>query len=200
MAPRHRIRIRKRRSNLGYWLGVSCSALALIGVTIGVILIVSKRWQSNALPGWSEFSSVEGGFRVMLPKPPEVKKRSMPGPDGVGLIADTACLADNSEISVGVMFADLDTPTLSTLSMDRYINAGRDAIARNPGWKVASEEESTLDGRPARLLSFDTPQGPVYFRYCPVDRRLYIVSLFSITRPATDAEIRGFFESFHFTQ
>lgn len=151
-------------------------------------------------PGWQEFRSPEGRFRVLLPGRPTVRRQQAASP--AGPVLDTVCELNTDDLSLGVRFADFDGPAQRNFPLDRVITDGRDSILRALGGQVASERTFDLGDVRVREVVIDSArQGRCHFRWYVRGRRLYAVTVMSVKRDRAPpaAVARRVFDSFQLT-
>jgi hypothetical protein len=126
-----------------------------------------------------------------------VERRNMPGP--FGPVADTACILDSADLSLGVTFADFDGPARQNVPLESVVNAGRDAIRDKLGGAVR-ERAFHVGTVPVREAAIHSPrQGTCYFRWYVRGRRLYTVSILGTRATPPDDVVSRFFDSFRLT-
>jgi hypothetical protein len=195
-------------------LGALGGLLLLAGVAVILWVVVPARKARPVLsglplpdvlsapvpPGWQEFRSPEGRFRILLPGRPTVRKQQAPSP--AGPVIDTLCELNTDEMSVGVRFADFDGPAQHNFPLDRVVTDGRDSILRALGGHVSGERAFDLgDARVREVVIDSARQGRCHFRWYVRGRRLYAVTVMSVKRgraPPTKI-VRRVFDSFQLT-
>jgi hypothetical protein len=155
---------------------------------------------ADAPAGWQEFSLPEGRFRVLLPGRPSVRRQNAPSP--VGPVLDTVCELNTDEMSIGVRFADFDSPAQRNVPLEQVVNDGRDAILKALGGRLVREGGFTVGNARVREAVIDSArQGRCHFRWYVRGRRLYAISVLSLHRDRAppDDVVRRFFDSFRLT-
>jgi len=145
---------------------------------------------------WKEFSSPEGGFLVMLPRPPEMNKMTVPTKTGP-VDAFSFLAKDENANEFMVTYSEYPGMNTGEARAERIFDGARDGLTLAQQGRLLSETRITLDGHPGRAIVVERPDGSVQKMVCYlVNQRFYQVAV-ETQRSKEDAQrIEGFFNSF----
>jgi len=173
--------------------------LGVLGALAGYLLVSFLQpvgrvqdWLAWREVTWQEFSSPEGGFRVLLPGAPTYMKRQVQNPLGpvdvhiffVQVSKSTAFVASYSDLPPE------DAP------VDEQLDAARNGTLSGAGARFVSESKVALDGFPGREVRGDVRgQASVICRIYQVNQRRYINMAVVPVRQDSSPEIAKFLDS-----
>ncbi len=137
-------------------------------------LLSFKPTKEPAHIAWSSFTAADGGFRVLLPSPPEEFLTSLSTPEGVeSFPCVSAAVGDRLLVEV----SRIHLPAGSTLPdmPERWLDLARDgglaALRRAPATTLNNVEEQRvqIQGHPGRSIKFRTTT-PISGKLTPVVR------------------------------
>jgi hypothetical protein len=195
--------------------------LLLAGGGIGFYLLVGKRPAVNTSPaaskssnssdvtasnaadvpaGWREVISAQGRFRAVMPQPVVERTRTMASP--AGPVTDTQYLreTDGKNLGYSITFAEFSPTQVAKVSLEKIIDAGRDAMLKQYAGKLEADRETERDGRRGREVIISVPgRGRFLMHYYIDGSRLYTLTVAGSTAALDSKEVQAFFDSFHFT-
>ncbi|MFO0811360.1 MAG: hypothetical protein U0746_22250 [Gemmataceae bacterium] len=139
---------------------------------------------------WKEFASDEGKFKVLVPA--SLSRTKLKN----GAIEYKL---DTGELLLGVVTADLTGPTLGKKSREDIINAERDNIIKGGGKLVRESSVTSGDHKGTEVVIEMPGKGTTYYRYFPINRRVYKLEIGGKTAPPHEKDVAKFFESFQVT-
>jgi len=157
---------------------------------LAVFLAVLGAGCGNRGLEWKEFSSPDGGYRLLMPGTPKGETRAQ---GGVTVNAQTVELKDGAFL---VSYTDL--PAGTPFNSDAAIQG----MATTYQGKVLSQADYAIGGKPGKgfELEINQPKGFAVGRMAVVDNRLYQLLVIGANRRATDSEVQKFFDSFELTR
>lgn len=185
---KRKFRAKKPKSGAGLAIVLTALALALLGGGAWALYhsgffhrspgpMTADSNSSGNTVTWSEFSSAEGKFKVLLPGNPVRKVRSA---------KETEYSLETPGFKIGVVFANLsekDRP-------EKFMVAPA-------GAKVISEKDVTVDGHPGRDIIADVSgHGIAHMRFVSAGKRLYTILMVGKSKPMSDSEVARVFDSF----
>ncbi|HEY7330311.1 MAG TPA: hypothetical protein VH592_21915 [Gemmataceae bacterium] len=150
--------------------------------------------------GWKELMSAKGRFRAVMPQPALERTRTMDSI--VGPVRDTQYLRETNGKNLGysISFGDFSRPQVARASLEKIIDAGRDAILTKYRGQLDSDRSIERDGRQGReVIIFVPGTGRFLMNYYIAGSRLYTLTVAGSTATPDSKEVRAFFDSFHFT-
>jgi hypothetical protein len=150
--------------------------------------------------GWKEFTLAKRRFRAVMPQPALERTRTMDSI--VGPVRETQYLreTDGKNLGFSISFGDFSRGQATKASLQRIIDAGRDAILRQYGGQLEADRNIERDGRQGReVIVFAPGKGRFLLHYYIVGSRLYTLTVAGSTATSDSKEVRAFFDSFHFT-
>jgi TonB family protein len=102
--------------------------------------------------GWKEFSSTEGGFKILMPGTPSLTTQEIVSDLGMPLTVRFYQLSTTTSFFM-VTYADFPFQSDEVDVVRKLLDGGRDnMLAKDKGIKLISEKEMTLDGAPGREM------------------------------------------------
>jgi hypothetical protein len=135
-----------------------------------------------------------------MPGPVSESSRTMPSQ--AGQVQDHQHLheAPGEDLSYAITYADFTADQLRRLSLDKVIDAGRDALVKTQQGQVEADTKIERDGRTGREIVIRVAgRGRFVVHYYPDGARLYTLMLAGQSAARDSREARAFFDSFHFT-
>jgi outer membrane lipoprotein-sorting protein len=149
----------------------------------------------NESPTWSEFHSVEGRFKVLLPTKPKTQTLSLETPQG--RITHYGFTAAQSGVICIIEYADLPKQLATPDNIKVIFDEVRDQLLKTVEGKLANESVISLDAHPGREIKIDLRGGSARARFYMVNERLYQLAFMEITfsgKPSSAMD--KFFDSF----
>ncbi|SRR6266851_5182030 len=140
-----------------------------------------------SLDEWKEFSSTDGGFKVLFPKPPKESN----GTVNVGkLVVKTYTYTVQDEATYAVMYFDVpravDDPKINR---DLLVGIGNFVLAELKG-NLLNDSPISLDNNAGRLLEISMPKGGIARALLVVaGQRLYRITVVPRKRVTPDGEV-----------
>ena len=150
--------------------------------------------------GWREVISAQGNFRAVMPQPVVERTRTMASP--AGPVTDTQLLreTDGKNLGYSITFAEFSPTQVAKMSLEKIIDAGRDAMLKQYAGQLEADRETERDGRRGREVIISVPgRGRFLMHYYIDGSRLYTLTVVGSTASLDSNEVRAFFDSFHFT-
>jgi len=145
---------------------------------------------------WSEFSSPQGRFSILMPGTPHKERQKAETP--LGPIEVEIFLVPFFNDSYGVSYNDYPDAITRKEFADQVLDGARNGTAKSMKGHVVSETKITLDGHPGRDYLLGTPTGGYRSRIYLIGQRLYQLA---VRGPSTSsADAHKFFESFRITK
>ena len=157
------------------------------------------RFLNPGPPAWSEFTSEEGRFSLLMPQKPISTASTVETSQGRfdtkafiarhGTVDSLVCMAGYTDISSKILVAN---------DVDGFFDGFRDQFIKETGGKLVSEKSSTLYGHSGREIKMQLFRGELRVRLFVVGNRLYqLVVIKSDKVEASDEEMfNKFFDSF----
>lgn len=149
----------------------------------------------NESPTWSEFHSVEGRFKVLLPTKPTTQTLSLETPQG--RITHYGFTAAQSGVICIIEYADLPKQVATPDNIKAIFDEVRDQLLKTVEGKLANETIISLDAHPGRELKINLRGGTARARFYMVNERLYQLAFMEIVfldKPSSAMD--KFFDSF----
>jgi len=149
-------------------------------------LVVVTTVGCGGSPNFTEFSSPEGKFTILMPGTPEKKTQ-----DALGLkLVMYGANVRNGAYAAG--YADIPPGTPVDL------HGAVDGIAKGQAGKILSEKDVTVEGATAREFEVEStkPKGHVAGRVFVINNRLYQIFAAGSNLRLADADIQKFLDSF----
>jgi hypothetical protein len=156
----------------------------------------------SALPGalpestWREVSSKEGGFSALMPDEPKTNVIYTETRKG-GLYTHTISASDEEWNEYLVSWTEYPKDSIEDRATEKTFNRMRDALVGFKEGKVLSDNALTLEGHPARAVTFETKDEQLTnVRFYFVENRLYQVMVHSRNGNKNAADAERFLNSF----
>jgi hypothetical protein len=154
-----------------------------------------QRRPSRPVSEWDEFVSEEAHFQILMPGEPTRNASNINTP--AGPIKDITFLQDTDDYSLVVSYIDLSSLGPGQRSVEKFFDAGRDALLRSSRGRLVSEKDLTFPDYTGREIIFDVPrQGRAYYHWYAVGRRLYGVGMLGVGSSPAESDVEEFFRSF----
>jgi hypothetical protein len=152
-------------------------------------------WPATQQPaGWSEFTSLDGGFQAAMPNEPRTTRFAIETEDGT-LQTHLVSASDTSLNEFLVSWTEHPEKSVEQRATEKTFNRMRDALIKQKGGKLLSETTASQEGYPARTINFATAEGRfVRVTFCFVKNRTYQV--LAETNDSDSATFARFFDSF----
>lgn len=136
----------------------------------------APRAREESAAAWTEFSSAQGGFTVLMPGAPNSTAHPLDTPLGEIPQGRSMVLTDSAVYIVN--YSDFPVSSEDPAVVKGALDAGRDnATAEQPGTKLLSEKEVVLDGHAGREWLFEGPDVVLLIRAYFIKGRLYQVMI-----------------------
>lgn len=146
-------------------------------------------------PTWSELSSEEGRFKVLMPAPPVAQTLTLKTQRGT--IVHHSYAARTTGMTCIVDYADLPREFADPDNANTLFDEARDQFTKNVQGKLASETAISQDGHPGREVRAHILGGEAVARFYLASDRLYQLVITSPDLPTRPGhEIDSFFSSF----
>jgi len=147
---------------------------------------------------WREVTSAEGGYAVLLPAKPERASREVAIADAQ--LELNMAWVHKEGMAFGAAYAVLPP---GAPAKGPFLDAARDALARNVGGRVTRERALEIDGHPAREFAAEgAAEGEpmrLAARVLVANGRFYQVVFVGRGGRGEDADVTMFLESFRLT-
>jgi hypothetical protein len=142
-----------------------------LGLTLP--LVFGAVQQENLPPGWSVYTSKEGGFSVALPgKPAENKQRVMTATGHLDVYLFV--VEGKSDAAYVVSYSDLPAAEAKAGTAEKRLDFAREGAVSNARGKLRTEKKIEIDGFPGRELIIETDKDVVIkMRIYAAKQRLY---------------------------
>lgn len=160
------------------------SAAAMAGATL----------QDRNPPGWREFESKPGRFRVLLPGVPATSRQTIR--TDIGNVASTrVTTTDAANVTYDILFNDYPRAGVSKVSPQKLLDGARDGLLYQTKGRLIGEKPLTLANFPGRDQEIMGGDGTHYrIRLVWAGNRLYQIMAVTPGQPRPDAQV--FFDSF----
>jgi hypothetical protein len=150
---------------------------------------------SDEAPTWSEFTSDEGRFKLLMPRAPESQTLTIE--TAKGKIVHHSFVSTKGWITCLIDYADMPRDFVDPSNLKELFDQARDEFLREAQAKLASETQISLDGHPGREIKFNIYGGEGTLRFYMVGERFYQLGIIiSDLSDKSTAEIDKFFTSF----
>ncbi|HEV7860528.1 MAG TPA: hypothetical protein VGO91_18055 [Pyrinomonadaceae bacterium] len=128
---------------------------------------------------WKEFTSVEGGFKILFPGTPQQTSETLAIPSGQHLTFHR--LIYKSFIYYRAAYADYPRPIDNPETVKKFFDTVRDGtlaalVQLNP--HILSEADFSLDGHPGRIIEMELSGNLIVrMKWIAVKERIYYVSV-----------------------
>lgn len=145
---------------------------------------------------WKEFSSPEGGFLILLPKPPQMNKLTVQ--TKTGLVDAFSFLAkDENANEFMVTYSKYPAMNFGESRAVKIFDGARDGIAAVQQGRLLSDNTITLEGYPGRAIVVERSDGLILKTVCYLVNHSFYQLTVETRRLKEDAQsIDGFFHSF----
>ena len=144
---------------------------------------------------WRELSVPEGRFAVLLPGKAQREARTLNTAAGALTMTMYACSLKQG--SMGVAYTDYPAAALAADQGRAQLDAARDALLRNIGGSVRSEQEMMIEGFPGRQVYAEGRAGArLKARFVAAGDRLYQIAYIGERDGLAMADIDMFLTSF----
>jgi hypothetical protein len=147
---------------------------------------------------WRELSMPEGRFAVLLPGKARQESRTLN--TAVGALTMTMFAFSLKQGSMGVAYTDYPAAALAADHGREQVDAARDALLRNVGGGVRSEEDISVEGLPGRQVYAEGRAGGqaalLKARFVVAGTRLYQIAYVGEHDGLAMADIDMFLASF----
>ncbi len=148
---------------------------------------------------WRELSVPEGRFAVLLPGKAQREARTLNTAAGALTMTMYACSLKQG--SMAVAYTDYPAAALAADHGRAQLDAARDALLRNIGGSVRSEEEVMIEGFPGRQVYAEGRAGArLKARFVAAGPRLYQIAYVGAKDGVAMADIDMFLTSFKLTR
>ncbi len=144
---------------------------------------------------WRELSVPEGRFAVLLPGKAQHESRRLE--TTAGALTMTMYAYSLKQATMGVAYTDYPAAALAAEHGREQLNAARDALLRNIGGGVRSEEDISIEGFPGRQVYAEGRAGAVLkARFVAVGSRLYQIAYVGAKDGVAMTDVDMFLTSF----
>ena len=147
---------------------------------------------------WRELSVPEGRFAVLLPGKPRQESRTFNA--AAGALTMTMYSYSLKQGTMGVAYTDYPAAALAAAQGREQLDAARDALLRNIGGGVRSEEDISIGGFPGRQVYAEGRAGAegalLKARFVLVGSRLYQIAYVGTMNGVAMADVDMFLSSF----
>jgi hypothetical protein len=143
---------------------------------------------------WRELSVPEGRFAVLLPGKAQHESRTLN--TAAGALTMTMYAFSLKQGSMVVAYTDYPTAALAAEHGLEQLDAARDALLRNIGGGVRSEEDISIEGFPGRQVYAEGRAGVLKARFVVVGSRLYQIAYAGAEDGVAMADVDMFLTSF----
>ena len=147
---------------------------------------------------WRELSVPEGRFAVLLPGKAQHESRTLN--TAAGALTMTMYAFSLKQGSMGVAYTDYPAAALAAEHGREQLDAARDALLRNIGGGVRSEEDISIEGFPGRQVYAEGQAGAqgvlLKARFVAVGNRLYQIAYIGAKDGVAMADVDMFLTSF----
>jgi len=148
---------------------------------------------------WRELSVPEGRFAVLLPGKAQREVRTLNTAAGALTMTMYACSLKQG--SMGVAYTDYPAAALAADQGRAQLDAARDALLRNVGGGVRSEQDMMIEGFPGRQVYAEGRGGArLKARFVAAGGRLYQIAYIGERDGLAMADIDMFLTSFKLTR
>ena len=168
-------------------------------ITLLFIAALATSASADDQPGWKEFASKEGRFKVLMPGTVKQYKLDTESDFGKGVLHMNTVEAGKT--LYGANYCDFPAEVKKVPRKQVY-DSSRDGAVANMEGKLASEKDTKLGEHPGREIRIDVAGGKRLFRVRVylVEQRLYQVVVFGTPEAATSKEADKFLDSFKLTE
>lgn len=151
-------------------------------------------FQDQNPPGWREFESKAGRFRVLLPGAPATSRQTIR--TDIGNVASTRfTTTDAAKVTYDILFNDYPGTGVSRASPQKLLDGARDGLLYQTKGRLIGEKPITLANYPGRDQEIMSGDGTHYrIRLVWAGNRLYQIMAVTPGQPRPDAQV--FFDSF----
>lgn len=110
-----------------------------------------------AAQNWSEYRSVDGGYRIEMPGTPETETVQVPIQGKK--VPRMQATVERPEVAYVVGYIDYPAEAMAGRSLEKALEAARDAVAK--GHKLLSDRALIVSGQPAREFVIEHAKGVV---------------------------------------
>jgi len=151
--------------------------------------------EESMKPEWSEFTSEEGRFKLLLPAKPNTQTLTME--TGKGRIVHHGFVAIKGGFVCMVGFADLPKEFADSNNAKLLFDEARNEFLKEIQGKLASESAISLEGHPGREMKIHIYGGEAWARYYLIEGRFYQLAITRIDALSkSDDAVVKFFNSF----
>lgn len=147
---------------------------------------------------WRELSVPEGNFSALLPCKPRHETRTISATAGMLTMTMYACSLKQGTMAAA--YTDYPAAALAAGQMAELVDAARDALLRNIGAGVRTEEEVAIAGLPGRQVYAEGRAGAqatlLKVRFVVAGNRLYQIAYVGSSDGPAMADIDMFLTSF----
>jgi hypothetical protein len=161
--------------------------------------------EAAARPGWEKFTSVDGGYSVLMPgKPNEVPQKIQAPPLGEVEIR-VAAINKGINIAFMVIYNDYAPGQVPLDSLEASYDRARQGALANSGGTLAGEKKVMLGDLPGREVKIEMPEtkvpggGLIHLRYFLKGSRLYQVMYIAPKADVDAGDVAAFLDSFRIT-
>lgn len=149
-------------------------------------------------PTWSEFSSPEGGFQVLMPGPPVSQTLTFQMQNGT--IVHRSHIAHKGGITCVIDYADIPKASTEPDGAKALFDQARDEFIKGTQGKMLSERSISLSGHSGREIKVGLYGGEAVLRFYLAGDRFYQLAITVPDRAEnSESEIEKFFSSFKIT-
>lgn len=149
-------------------------------------------------PTWSEFSSSEGRFKVLMPGPPVSQTLTLE--TRVGRIVHHSHVAQKGGVTCIIDFADMPEQFSEPDRADMLFDEARDQFLKDTQGRLLRERSIALDDYHGREVKVHMYRGEALARFYLVGDRFYQLAITTLDLTAnSESEITSFFSSFKVT-
>ena len=131
-------------------------------------------------PAWAEFSSPEGGFKLLMPGDPVKQTLTLESP--AGKIVHNVFTAAKGGVFCLVDYADLPKAAADTADAKTFFDQVRDELLKVFQGKLGGETAITLDGHPGREIKIIISGQEAKARLYAVNQRFYQLVIMKAAR------------------
>jgi outer membrane lipoprotein-sorting protein len=154
-----------------------------------------KSLTTSESPTWTEFHSVEGRFKVLLPDKPVTQTLTLEIPQG--RIVHYGFTATKTFVTCVIDYADLPKTMIDPGRAKLVFDEARDELLKATQGKLVGETIISVEGHAGREVTMSFPGGAANARFFMVNERLYQLLIMRLTvLDESTEDVMKFFSSF----
>lgn len=142
-----------------------------------------------------KYTSEEGNFKISFPGEPTVTSEAVP--TDIGDIQMKMFMYEKSrEEAYMVAYSDYPQEAVDAGDKKEMLQGSKEGVVGNIGASVEEEKEIEIDGNPGVYFKAKGPEFATVYKLYLVKNRLYQVGILKAASYPSDADIKGFLDSF----